>query len=249
MKFNKTKTQFISFVIPCFNCEKFIKKNIFKLFKNLKKKRINYEIILVNDGSEDKTKLIINNLKSSFNNLRIFENKVNKGKSYSVLYGIKKTKGRKIIIIDCDLPYFLYLNKLIEMINKYKLVIVNRKDKKSQLILKNLSLYQILRYLIGLIISYVNILFFGIIAGDTQAGLKGFHKSRDFLKHKFISKYFFFDLELILWFQKKNILPKYIPVKFTIPDKSTIKFLNVRKNIKILKELIKIITNNLLKVK
>ena len=241
MHIYQTKSKFLSFVIPCFNCEKFIKRNIFKLIKKLKKKRINYEIILINDGSKDKTGLILNNLKSNLNNLRVFENKVNKGKSYSVIYGIKKTKGKKIIIIDCDLPYFSYLNKVIEKIDKYKLVVVNRKNKKSKLILKNLSFYQIARYLIGQIISYITILFLKIKIKDTQAGLKGFHKSKDFLKHKFISNKFFFDIELILWFQKKSIFPQSIPVKFTIPNLSSINFFNIKKNIEILYELFRVI--------
>ena len=44
---------------------------------------------------------------------------------------------------------------------------------------------------------------------DTQAGLKGFIKPKNFSKIKFISKRFFFDLELILLFifaKKRKIL-------------------------------------------
>ena len=46
----------ISFIIPCLNCSKFIGNTIKRLHKKLKKKRIiDYEIILIDDGSTDET--------------------------------------------------------------------------------------------------------------------------------------------------------------------------------------------------
>ena len=49
-----------SFVIPCYNCGDFIEKNISKLQHKLKKLNIKYELILIDDGSSDKTFKIIN---------------------------------------------------------------------------------------------------------------------------------------------------------------------------------------------
>ena len=46
----------ISFIIPCLNCSKFIGNTIKKLIEKLKKNRIiDFEIILIDDGSTDKT--------------------------------------------------------------------------------------------------------------------------------------------------------------------------------------------------
>ena len=44
-----------SFIIPCYNSENFIFFNISKLIKKISLFKINYEIIIINDGSNDQT--------------------------------------------------------------------------------------------------------------------------------------------------------------------------------------------------
>ena len=78
----------ISFVIPCLNSELIIKSSVKKLTKKLKKiKNLNYELILIDDGSSDKTNKIINDLKKK--NIKIITNSTNLGKSTSLIKGIK----------------------------------------------------------------------------------------------------------------------------------------------------------------
>ena len=63
-------------------------------------------------------------------------------------------------MIDCDLPYFQSIKKIVFYLKKNNhLVIVNRKLKESKLINKNLNIYQIIRYFIGLIIAQINLRF------------------------------------------------------------------------------------------
>ena len=54
----------ISFIIPCYNCENYIKKNILRLYKKLKILKIKFEIILIDDFSSDKTYLRLNELRN-----------------------------------------------------------------------------------------------------------------------------------------------------------------------------------------
>ena len=234
----------ISFVIPCYNAEDFILKNIIKLKKKIDNLNINYEIILIDDGSGDDTYLLLEEIKKKYKFISLIKNKENIGKSYSLLRGIKKSKFKNIIIIDCDLPYFKSIDKIIHFLKKdYDLVIVNRKLKESKLINKKLNLYQIVRFSLGAIIAFINkkILKLDIEGGDTQAGLKGFKKNRFFLNNKFISRKFFFDLELIHLYSKKKLKIISIKTLFYVPKKSSIKIFNLINNFYILKELINIL--------
>ena len=82
----------ISFIIPCLNCSKFIGNTIKRLHKKLKKKRIiDYEIILIDDGSTDETFRILKKYASK--KIRIIRNKKNIGKSASLIKVIKNVKN------------------------------------------------------------------------------------------------------------------------------------------------------------
>ncbi len=180
----------LSIIIPCFNSEKYILENIKKLRKYIKKLNYRYEIILVDDCSSDNTYKIIKKLSQKYKNIKILQNNLNRGKSYSLIRGIKKSNFKKIIIIDSDLPYFNRLAITIKRLNDYDFVLINRELKKSRNIEEN-NFYQLMRLIIGRIVNFIVRYSFSINIRDTQAGLKGFIKPQDFSKLKFSSKRFF----------------------------------------------------------
>ncbi len=106
-----------SIIIPTFNDEKIIKKKVLLLIKKLKQFSIKYEIIIVNDGSIDKTELFVKDLLKKYK-INLINNKINQGKSFSIIRGIKKSRYEYVILIDSDLPYFLQLNKVIKLLKK-----------------------------------------------------------------------------------------------------------------------------------
>ncbi|OWK27161.1 MAG: glycosyl transferase [Parcubacteria group bacterium GW2011_GWA2_38_13b] len=91
----------LSIIIPIYNEEKTVESIIQKLeelyINNCKK-----EIILVNDGSTDKTDDV---LKKYDKNHRIITHKVNRGKGAAIRSGIQASSGNIIIIQDADLEY------------------------------------------------------------------------------------------------------------------------------------------------
>ena len=143
--------------------------------------------------------------------------------------------------MDCDLPYFKYLNIILNKIKSEKFIYINRKSKKSKLVNKKLNLYQISRFFIGRLVCFIlSLIFLNSNIGDTQAGLKAFTKPKNFKKIKFISKKFFLDAELMILFNRSKIKMLSIPVNYKIYNNSSIKIVAFENFIYLL-ELIKLI--------
>ena len=99
----------ISIVVPCYNEEEVL--NIFyeEVTKTLKKMKVDYELILVNDGSKDKTLDIMKELAKD-KSIKYISFSRNFGKEAAMLAGFKATTGDYIGIMDVDLqdpPYLL----------------------------------------------------------------------------------------------------------------------------------------------
>ena len=169
----------ISIIIPIYNYEKLIVTKLKKIIKKIKEYKIKYEIILIDDCSQDSTFFLLQNFIKNKKNIRLFKNSNNKGKSYSVKRGLKVSKYNHVLFIDCDLPYFNKINEVIKKLkNNFDFVAINRRLEKSKLKSTNLSIYQYIRHFLGFLISEI-IMFtlnLNIEACDTQAGLKGFKK-------------------------------------------------------------------------
>jgi glycosyltransferase involved in cell wall biosynthesis len=91
----------ISVVAPVFNSEKSIKIFLTKLIKYLKLITKNYEIILVNDKSTDKSEKIIRKFKNK--NIILKNLKKNLGQHYALIKGLRITRGNTIITLDSDM--------------------------------------------------------------------------------------------------------------------------------------------------
>lgn len=89
-----------SFIIPSFNCEKYIENCIMSIISQ--NSNVPYEVIIVDDGSTDSTELIINNLLLKYPNVIKYFKQINQGVSIARNNGIKKSKGEYIIFVDSD---------------------------------------------------------------------------------------------------------------------------------------------------
>ena len=85
----------LTIIIPVFNCE----DEIVKTIESVRTKLENSSIIVINDGSKDKTYEVLENNYGNFKNIAIL-NKVNGGVSSARNLGIEKTKTKLIMFVD-----------------------------------------------------------------------------------------------------------------------------------------------------
>jgi len=92
-----------SIVIPLFNEGKNIYNLINEIFSTLNNNDLfKFEIILVNDGSTDNTIKILGEIKLTFQNIKVINNKSNLGQSESLRIGISNSSNEVIVTIDGD---------------------------------------------------------------------------------------------------------------------------------------------------
>ena len=93
---------YLSVIIPAFNEEKRIEATLKDISGYLSKQNYKSEIIVVSDGSKDKTAEVVNNLKLKIANLRLIDNKENHGKGFVTRQGMLEAKGKFRIFTDAD---------------------------------------------------------------------------------------------------------------------------------------------------
>jgi glycosyltransferase involved in cell wall biosynthesis len=117
--------QSLSLIIPVYNEEENIKEVIQESDSFLKKTDHDYEIIIVDDGSRDKTFDIAKNLQKKHKKVKLLSHIQNMGKTHALLSGFKKANNDVFVIMDgdCqftpkDIPRFIEkLNEGFDVVN------------------------------------------------------------------------------------------------------------------------------------
>jgi dolichyl-phosphate beta-glucosyltransferase len=202
----------VSIIIPAYNEEALITSTLDGLQAYLETRPEQFEIIVVDDGSHDKTMICIENWhKASGADLRLFVNDQNMGKGFSIQRGVMESRGAYIVFIDADLPYELdAIEKFLQALrNGCDLAVGSRVLPGSQV--KGVPL---LRYISGQIFSWMvqAVLFRGL--PDTQCGFKSFRSAaaREIFRRLTISG-FGFDVEMLFIARKLKLAIQPVPVR------------------------------------
>lgn len=131
----------ISIVAPVYNEMQVIETFHGKLSNVLNQHRYHYEIIYIDDGSQDQTFGILQSLCKSDRRVSVIRFSRNFGKEIAVTAGLEKASGEAVIVIDSDLQDPPEL--IPEMINAWQLgadlVNMRRADRKSDTWLKQIT--------------------------------------------------------------------------------------------------------------
>ena len=159
----------LSIIIPAYNEEESIEPLVDCIYENLKNKKIDFETILIDDGSTDKTWNKIKNASKKFKNIITVKLLENYGKSDALDAGFKFSTGNYVLTMDADLQddpseiFPLYL-----MINEDKFDLVSGwKKKRNDPITKTIP---------SKFFNKVTRLFSGIKLNDFNCGIKIYRK-------------------------------------------------------------------------
>lgn len=128
----------ISVVVP-FKNEKESLRTLYEDVLEALKKSGDFEIIFVDDGSEDEGGLVAQKISESDSRVRFFRNTLSFGKGSALALGIKEGRGETFVFIDADLqdspaeiPRFIAtLNSGYDLVNGHR---VNRVSNKSAIL-------------------------------------------------------------------------------------------------------------------
>lgn len=128
----------ISIVVPMYNEQEVANEFYNRTTAVLKELYYNYEIIIVNDGSKDKTLEIALNLAKEDEHIKVINFSRNFGHQAAITAGIENATGDAIITIDADLqdPPEVIINLVKEWEKGYDIVYAKRKSRKTDTFFK-----------------------------------------------------------------------------------------------------------------
>jgi glycosyltransferase involved in cell wall biosynthesis len=196
----------ITIIIPVFNEEGSISEVLSKVLK-LKLDNLKKEIIVINDGSTDRTAEILQGFENT-HELKILTHNKNLGKGMAIRTGLENSKGSIIAIQDSDLEYDpSQLPRLLEEILEGEAVIYGSRFMGS---VENMTF---LFYWGNKILSLFTRLLFRANITDMETGYKIFRKEIvENLELK--SKRFDIEPELTAKILRKGITIKEIPINY-----------------------------------
>jgi dolichyl-phosphate beta-glucosyltransferase len=202
---------FLSIVIPAYNEEERIGQTLGAIREYLAGQDYAAEIIVVDDGSRDRTAEKAAEVLRGMKNERIISRRVNAGKGYSVREGILHSQGELVLFSDADLSTPIeQLEKFLPWLHAgYDVVLGSRAFPGSDIQIRQ----NFFRELMGKIFNVFVRLWLITGIPDTQCGFKLFRgKTARAIFSRVKTKGFSFDVEALYLCLRSGYKIKQVPV-------------------------------------
>jgi dolichyl-phosphate beta-glucosyltransferase len=202
----------ISIVVAAYNEEKRILPSLFAIRDYCNANTMDYEIIVVDDGSTDNTRRVTTEKKSQIPQLNVIGYDTNMGKGYALRTGALSSKGDYVLLTDADLSTPIEeLSKLMHLIhnNVCDIAIGSRALALSQILKKQPWWRQSMGKLFNRIVKALLIKDFD----DTQCGFKLFtgESARKLFKEARVNR-FAYDVEILALAKKYGYRIREVPI-------------------------------------
>ena len=241
--FESHSNKSLTIIIPAYNESKRIIKTLNEIDEYITKKSLSklFQVIVVNDGSTDKTQEVVTNwiVQDSRNKncFQLVSYLPNRGKGYAVREGFLKTTTDLVLYTDADgASPIVELEKLLLWIENDYDIAVGSRVLRGEGIKVTMS---VKRRFVGLVFHLILKLFNLADVRDTQCGFKLFKTS----SAKKIAQSqqcfnFSFDIEYLFLARRFGYKIKEVPINWYHVEGSTVNVF--RDSIKMLKEVLKI---------
>jgi len=227
---------YLSVVIPAYKEENRIGKTLVELDKYFSRQNYTYELLVVNDGSSDKTADVVKSYQSLVKNLKLIDNKENHGKGYVTRQGMLEAKGEYRIYIDADNAITMeQIESFWPWLEKGFDIIIGSIELKGSKIEEHSAWY---RRFLGKWAKYLIRALTIWEIHDTQRAFKLFpaKAAEEIFSRQTITRWSF-DVEVLVLAKKLGYKIKELPVTWINPGESKINFGSY---LNALKELLKI---------
>ena len=202
----------LSIVIPCFNEELRLPVSLAQISDYVRRTRPGSEVIVVDDGSRDRTVAAAESFRREIPNLQVLANGENRGKGYSVRRGVLEARGRVVLFTDADLSAPMEeAEKLLAALEDHDVAIGSRALDRSLI-----SVHQSpFREYAGMVFNALVRLVLRLPFVDTQCGFKAFRREacRIVFEQQRIER-FGFDPEILYLARHHGLRAVEIPVRW-----------------------------------
>jgi glycosyltransferase involved in cell wall biosynthesis len=202
----------LSIVIPCFNEELRLPVSLAQISHYVRRTRPDSEVIVVDDGSRDRTVAAAESFRRQIPNLQVLANGANRGKGYSVRRGVLEARGRVVLFTDADLSAPVEeAEKLLAALDDHDVAIGSRALDRSLI-----SVHQSpFREYAGMVFNALVRLVLRLPFVDTQCGFKAFRREacRIVFEQQRIER-FGFDPEILYLARHHGLRAVEIPVRW-----------------------------------
>lgn len=236
------KNPLVSIIIPAYNEEKIISKSLSTINKFVASKSYASEIIVVDDGSTDKTASVVRQIAKRSNKIKLISHSKNQGKGAAIRTGMLVAKGKFRIFSDADLSMpFWQIDKLLAEATAADIVIGSRAICSSNVIIHPKYHRVIISRIFNLVAQML--VLYGI--KDTQCGFKLFSEraAKKIFSLQRVNG-FGFDIETLYIARKLGFSIKEIPIEWIPNTNSTVRI--IRDSLRIIAELLSIRLNDIL---
>lgn len=202
----------LSIVIPSFNEEGRLPTTLDAISKYIRARGCPTEVIIVDDGSQDRTAAVAESYHGQLPALRVISNRENRGKGFSVRRGMLETTGRIVLFTDADLSTPIEeADKLRVALADQDIAIGSRAVDRSLISVHQSRFREVAGMLFNLIVRVTLRLPFV----DTQCGFKAFRREpcRIIFEQQRIER-FGFDPELLYLARHHGLRAVEIPVRW-----------------------------------